>query len=396
MKLAWWCLAALVSLVISGPLAAEPQSEELWSISGSFNDWSTDDPDWVMNSLNPAVRTYTLERYLEPGEYEFKFVRTGARELGELGALDASGRLADPGVEIDLVINHPATYTIFLNASQQNWMHVVTSADEIVIDIEMLGVPTAFGSFAIDFGKSIVPGGADRASLMFRSNWKSLQAMPRDPRSTMQWFRAVAEGPTEIHLELQHQGETTTQVLPIHIGPELSLRYRELNSFERPIEVLFEHQGGDHLRALVHFHRDMTLGFFALVIGEDSDLRWSTTPVEAGTYAIDLHDFQLSNDNPRVLNDLLDRGGWRRFRWDPTFPVRTVHVSGDFNDWAAPGEPGSIELVRQADGVYSRIVDVPAGRQRYQLIVNGRFPVLDQLNRQTATKDDGTVVNVLE
>jgi 1,4-alpha-glucan branching enzyme len=49
--------------------------------------------------------------------------------------------------------------------------------------------------------------------------------------------------------------------------------------------------------------------------------------------------------------------------------AQSVHLAGDFTAWDA----GRIELKKQKDGVWKKLVDLPPGRHEYRYLVDGQW-----------------------
>ena len=61
----------------------------------------------------------------------------------------------------------------------------------------------------------------------------------------------------------------------------------------------------------------------------------------------------------------------------------TVHLAGTWNDWDPAGEP----MIRQGDGWFELMADIPAGRHEYMFVVDGSDWVSDP--SAMLTRDDG-------
>lgn len=76
----------------------------------------------------------------------------------------------------------------------------------------------------------------------------------------------------------------------------------------------------------------------------------------------------------------------------PINATQSMAITGDFNDWNNNGVPMSCD---KRLGVWQTTVDVPPGRYRYRLIVDGQ-PAPDPYNKQTDTDEGGRVSNIAE
>jgi 1,4-alpha-glucan branching enzyme len=76
----------------------------------------------------------------------------------------------------------------------------------------------------------------------------------------------------------------------------------------------------------------------------------------------------------------------------PVGEARQVTVVGDFNDW----DPAATPLQRDDRlGVWQGCVPVPAGRYRYQIVVDGHWQP-DPYNEATEPDHEGRLRNVIE
>ena len=72
-------------------------------------------------------------------------------------------------------------------------------------------------------------------------------------------------------------------------------------------------------------------------------------------------------------------------------PGQKVSVAGTFNGW----DPESLPLRdRLHDGVYTRALNLPAGRYEYKLVVDGQWRI-DPECRNWTGNEHGTLNNVL-
>lgn len=76
----------------------------------------------------------------------------------------------------------------------------------------------------------------------------------------------------------------------------------------------------------------------------------------------------------------------------PINATESMAITGDFNNWNSNGHPMSCD---KRLGVWQTTVDVPPGRYRYRLIVDGQSAP-DPYNKQTDTDDRGKVMNIAE
>lgn len=80
-----------------------------------------------------------------------------------------------------------------------------------------------------------------------------------------------------------------------------------------------------------------------------------------------------------------DRGG----------PAWTIHLTGDFNRWAAPDKPGAVALRSRSDGTFYGTIPVSDGAHRYRLVVNGDREVPDPTNPRISRDDAGRLCSVM-
>ena len=161
-------LALLFAALVLAPSAA--LAEDIWRLAGTFNGWNLNDNTWAMTPVatvtNGSKGVFEITRSIDPGQYQFKFVKNGTWDAGHYGGLPSAGpqALTTPGDDIVLDIRAKGTYRIELNEQTARWLLRVAQIDKPVIVPHTLGQFVLDRPFILDISESVFDSDAKDAA----------------------------------------------------------------------------------------------------------------------------------------------------------------------------------------------------------------------------------------
>ncbi len=363
--------------------AASPASAQVrWRIAGTMNSWNTSDDEWTLRPDPEVADLWVIERAIQKGEYDFKFVKDADWSLGHFGAADPSdySRLTQPGADLPLSIPINAIYRITLDLSAKTWAFKAAKLDKPLIDTFIFGVPQTHRPFILDLSRSLVgdvpadeitfsvhcPTSTDVLIEKHPSREMAVMITPAEPGSfTLDIVLRAADKESTTRLDLDaielyrflfHAGNTRNAVdlVPVrpgiyrlHFPVELAMPIAETKIFKGM---------GDRLELIYDS-------------GDQID-------VFPGNYAIEVRDGEVTKHEIPNTPPFLIPGYWQKFTYTPITPTESVHLTGDFNQWALADD--AIPMIPStADGSYHTVIDLPAGPHRYAFRINNRTLLQD-------------------
>lgn len=362
---------AITMIVFIICAATAALAEDVWRLAGTFNGWNTNDPEWTMSATNADGQKHVLERTISPGVHRFKFVKNGDWSRGHLGRGQTARTLAEPGEDLTLRISGEALYRITLNLRGGSWFVTPIKVSRTVFEPRIIGVPVAGGSVLLDAASTLTVEHWDRSRL--RVEFEGVQ--PSQLEEADQIGKQIlihfdTPGTTRVSATLTDEDRTISRSFDLHIEPQAMVRYAVEPDRNTIRTVILEPQGNGVSRGVLAFAQDTVITAMQVSVGSEA-VSVENARVPAGTYAVEVRDGEVVTQQEPALPMLLIPGNWKRFTFTPEETVETVHLTGDFNHWALPGRPGSIEMVMRADRSFAAIVNLPLGAQRYRYFVDG-------------------------
>ncbi len=148
-------------------MAAGARAEDVWRLAGTFNGWSPANDAWRMTAL-PDGRWY-FRSELEPGRYQFKFVRNGDWGAGHLGAGSGAGTLAQPGADLEVEVGADRVFQAALDVNGRTWSQTTPIVTEAVPIVVVRGVARRGVPLAVDVTRSLTPAGQRIAGVKVES-----------------------------------------------------------------------------------------------------------------------------------------------------------------------------------------------------------------------------------
>ncbi|MEM8836228.1 MAG: alpha-amylase family glycosyl hydrolase [Planctomycetota bacterium] len=378
-------LAALLALWFSGVAFGA----DVWRLAGTFNSWNTGDDAWAMQNDPPGSDNWTLTRMLDPGEYQFKFVRNGSWADAHFGVTEDGVTLAQPGTDITLNVQAPAVYQISMNTNSRRWGKRVAEVDEALIIARVLGTPRAGQPFTIDLSDSLIPS-KDRGTIRYSIGFSPAAAADAgdvtDGKITVTPTRT---GPLTADVQLIDGAGRTSAQQDLRFDVRSALRAHVVRgSWKSDIELMPQADGS---AAAVLEVPDGDVSTTVAVFEGDAAEPSAIFEARAGTAGETLLGIVAPNDRP---GDAFARfGSWVEASIEPPYAVEQVHLRGDFNAFAGPGQPGAIELASRNSGAFSVIAELPEGAYRYDFLLNGRRSINDP--NAGRTSEDGRSVMIV-
>lgn len=397
-------------LMFLGFAVGGASAQDTWRLAGTFNGWNTSDDGWAMRASADQPGVFVIDRHIEPGSYEFKFVKNGDWGAGHFGVAVAGGTgggaaLDQPGADIVLSVAVPGIYRITLDLSRRSWSFDVGQVDRATLITKVSGSPRLRGpSIRVDASPSMLPvdAGPGRTELRLRVTEGAGQV-----RSTgVAMSRIVVPtdpGRLVLAAELVHAGEVVDQQELVFEVPREFISVLTLGT-GRKLVVLEPSGGGKQIAAfdLERAERGVSVELHS------TDRKVSLkqefvagTMLEPGRYVVEVDaagEAVLRGDDGSGWPTLLRSGHWQDFElpWAEAGGASRVYLVGDFNDWAGPGQPGAIEMVCLLDQRFAATVPLARGAYRYGFLLDGYRVLKDGAVEAVAVGPSGREVSVLQ
>lgn len=403
---AWLCARVVAVCAMVLACAGVVRADDVWRMAGTFNNWNTADDAYRLEPVPGRDGAWFIEQPFPIGTHRFKFVKNGGWSEGHFGAAEVPGELAHPGGDIPLDIPVNGVFRITLYPGSNSWTFEVGRVDKPYISTHVRGVPITGRPFVLDLTRSLLPlpheqyelqvVDAGRVVRVNRAIDRSLAAAITPFRTGLQRFEIVLTDPDKV--EIRHP-------FNVWVDQRYGFRLVAVDGENRPISATrndeqLEPVGPRIHRALIEIDQPALIKEIAVTFGLEQVAAERDQRVEPGTYAIEVVNGNLTRrkvDDAQGASLLLVPGNWTRFTYSPPNERvfhSTVHLIGDFNGWAMPGEDGAIEMASRADGRFVTILDLPEGSHRYAFVLDGRDVVADVTNGERS-RFRGADVSVL-
>jgi len=354
-------IGLLLTVLVLGPVSPA-QAEDVWRIAGTMNNWNAQDPEWTLERHPDRSWVFRMEKLLEPGRHRFKFVKNGAWQQGHFGMAEGGARtLEQPGDDIPLIVEGLAFYRIELNVQDRTWLKEIAKVEQPIVRPYLYGNGRVAEPMLLDLRDTISAG----------EPWELRVAFDYDPQM-VKVTRRGAMGPDAMKADVipLAPGEITIGVRVIDGEEEGSAAVRFEAAYPRSVELLDAageivadaalsrvNEPADNYRALLSLERSTEVAEVRLIVGQTEADRiefGGALKLEAGSYEITTRGDELMRDS-RVgaiaSLAMWPAPNWVRFSYPGVDSEgdwnRYVHLVGDFNTWAQPGQRGSIELERR-------------------------------------------------
>lgn len=372
-------LALSLCLVLLGAREASAQAENVWRLAGTFNGWNANDSAWTMSPVPGEDGVFVIERPINRGSFEFKFVRNGNWAEGHFGA-GADNTLEMPGDDIRLTVRGPANYRIVLDTRNRRWSMDVAEVEEPLLVARTFGTPQPGRAFTLDLTDSLLPDPPEtdtNAPIRITSPEQTIAVEIEGP--LLYSIVPTETGVFGVEIEIDSErGVSASKRLTMESYPLFSFVLRA-SDFET--EGHLEYFGRDTHMAFVDVERNTNLREIVITTHEGAEaFRAEGGRLAAGRYAMQVHaGGVVMNRDPREV-PCLHRGHWVEFAYRPSSEApapETVHLAGSFNAWMGAGTMGAIEMRSRADRSFHTVLDLPDGAHEYQFILDGERRVAD-------------------
>lgn len=386
------CVMSL-AIALGFAICGQARAEDVWRIAGTFNGWNATDPAWTMARRGGQ---WVLEKELPTGSHRFKYVRNGAWDQGHLGA-GRGGELTQPGDDLLVRVPHSAEYRFTLDVEKKVSDVRAFRAREPVLDARVIGPVMAGREFILDMSDSIsTDGRVDIGRFVTRLSDPEARNTRESGSKLRRLIVPSRPGPLSVEIGMTEGDQQREMKLDLNVLPNATVRYATVATPSRLIESKFEAQADGSLVALLRFDAPVEFSFMDVTGLDAGDyIRVENTRATAGTYAIIVRDGKVVTSDDKNAPLLLHRGDWRTVLYMPTQEVQSVHFIGEFNNWARPGQPGSLPLQSQTDGNYRATVNLPEGPHRYKFLIDGETEALDPVAKLTAAGSPGGLASVV-
>lgn len=366
---------------------------DVWRLAGTFNGWNTNDAQWAMR---PRGARYELEREISPGSYRFKFVKNGSWDQGHLGESPARpGALEQPGQDLILRIRHPARYKVTLDPTSRAWYFAATGAEKTIIDARIRGTAMVAAPFIVDLAGTVTIEKFDPSQMMIEFIGVPARVTTSKPGGREWTITPEGSGDGILRVTLTDAGETSVSETPIKVLPAAALRYSFKRDPNKIVRLPLQPVGEGVMRVVVRFDEETELAAMDVEGAVGESVRTRNVTVPAGVYAVEVnHGILTTQPNPEYPLMLIP-GNWRVLSMKLPAGAESIHVVGDFNNWARPGAPGAIRLTEQTDGTAFTIVKLLDGANRYRYVIDGANEVLDPDPKATSPDAPGGPASII-
>jgi cyclomaltodextrinase / maltogenic alpha-amylase / neopullulanase len=360
------------------------RADDVWRLAGTFNAWSATDDAWQMEPVTGKPGVFALERILPLGEHQFKFVRNGSWGDGHLGASEDGG-LEQPGDDLVLRVRTLAQYRIELDTQRRDWSSSVVRVSEPLVQVVVRGVPEEGRTFLLDLSSSLTVLEPRRLRIDAEIVHGEAEIKRVSPSEMLFTVRTPEPGPLTIDLAVRDENETIERRVDVDVLPEmrLSMEVRESRAPMNFAAPMTAYTDGVH-RSLLLVRREGVLTRLDVSrSGEVVHRLEEPRPIAPGVYVIETRNGEVTAwDEPGAVDALIP-GAWSRFTYhtpagEPA--AASVHLAGEFNNWAMPGSDDAIELAPRVDGSFDILTRLPEGAYRYAFLVDGSRWVTDPAN----------------
>ena len=382
-------LALSLCLVLVGVRQASAQAENVWRLAGTFNGWNANDPAWTMSPVPGGDGVFVIERPINRGSFDFKFVRNGNWAEGHFG-VGADNTLEMPGDDIRLTVRGPANYRIVLDTRNRRWSMDVAEVKEPLLVARTFGTAQPGRPFTLDLTDSLLPN--PDAAISISSPEQPIGVETDGP--LMYSIVPSETGAFTVTIEIEgERGGAASKRLALESYPGYSFVLRT-SDFEAEGDL--EYFGRDTHMAFVEVNRNTNLREIVVTMHDGAEaFRAEGGRLSEGRYAMQVHaGGVVMNRDPREV-PCLHRGHWVEFVYRPSTEVpapETVHLAGSFNAWMGAGTTGAIEMRSRADRTFHTALDLPDGAHEYQFILDGERRVGDPSGRSAGEQRSVVVV----
>ncbi|MCA9310476.1 MAG: hypothetical protein KDA21_04670, partial [Phycisphaerales bacterium] len=204
---------------------------------------------------------------------------------------------------------------------------------------------------------------------------------------------AAAAGPLTIPIRVAYGDSVLTSELAVEVEPATTVRYRAVDGGAETMALEAFDEGV--ARGVLSFDKETGLAELSVQRGDETIMSLRNARVAPGEYCVEVVNGAATTHRDRSSPMCLLPGNWHRFEYRPEVAPLSVHVAGDFNGWAAPGQPQSIALSSRADGAWAALVNLPDGAHRYKYIVDGQVWIVDPAAARSVTDADGNLNSVV-
>ncbi len=395
--------ARLTALALALTLAPTALAVDVWRLAGTFNGWNTTDAEWTMRPGDePGV--HTLDRVVEPGEYRFKFVKNGNWGAGHLG-LAPGGGLEQPGDDLVVEVPARATFRFTLNVDERTWSFRPVDLEAPILSTKVRGVPVLQAPILIDCTDTLTNTPHEDCAMLVWGGEGVLRTKP-SVDGTLRWI-VFPQLPGEQTLQVQvvdgRGGARALEQITIDVQNRYMyhLRVEDDPLLQHPIArrfALISPVAPGIARAVIEVEEPVEVAEFSVSTNGADHIYDRSFTLEPGTWCVEVVDGVISQHaGVPGHHRLLAPGNWTRFGYiapDPLDPPDEVHLVGDFNNWAGPGDPGAMPLMPLYDSRFTTLFDVPDGVHTYRFLVDGEAWATED-GRPTAVLPDGREVSVL-
>jgi glycosidase len=389
-------LALALLLAVVSPVSAQVR----WRLAGTMNSWNTSDEAWTMHPDPNVANRYVIERPMLQGDYDFKFVKDGDWSRGHFGASDPSDytKLIQPGADLPLTIRANAVYRITLDLDANSWTLAATKLNKPILDTYVFGVPQAHRPFMIDLSRSLTGETPDDeiSYSMSCPTDPNVLIEPHPSRPMTMMVTPAVPGPFTLNVTLRAADKDTSTKLEFD-AVELYRFLFQAGNTRNAIDLIPVNPDVYRAHFPIAFAMPIALSKVYRGMGDRLELMYESDDqinVMKGNYAIEVRDGVVVTHELQSTPPFLIPGLWHKFSFAPSTFIDSVHLTGDFNQWAL--EDVAVPLAPSAmDGVFQTVIELPPGAHRYSMLLDNRTRIKDQAAELTDIAPTGEPCSLL-